>query len=56
MQDSRAAGLSLSQSLTVAMSKLPESTIKALNKDVNNLAGLYEQIKEDACKKYLKGV
>jgi hypothetical protein len=31
MSDSRAADVSLSQSLTTAMSKLPESTIKSLN-------------------------
>ena len=54
MSNSRAAGLSLSQSLTTAMSELPESTIKALKKDINNLAGPTKKIKEDACKKYLK--
>jgi len=54
MSDSRAAGVSLSQSLTTAMSELPESTIKALKKDTNNLAGPNKKIKQDACKKYLK--
>ena len=54
MSDSRAAGVSLSQSLTTAMSELPESTIKALKKDINNLAGPNKKIKQDACKKYLK--
>ena len=54
MSDSRAAGVSLSQSLTEAMSELPESTIKALKKDVNNLAGPNKKIKQDACEKYLK--
>jgi hypothetical protein len=54
MSDSRAAGVSLSQSLTVAISELPESTIKALKKDINNLAGPNKKIKQDACKNYLK--
>ena len=54
MSDSRAAGVSLSQSLTTAMSELPESTIKALKKDTNNLAGPNKKIKQNACKKYLK--
>lgn len=54
MSNSRAAGVSLSQSLTTAMSELPESTIKALKKDTNNLAGPNKKIKEDACKNYLK--
>ena len=54
MSDSRAAGVSLSESLTTAMSELPESTIKALKKDINNLAGPNKKIKQDACKKYLK--
>jgi len=54
MSDSRAASVSLSQSLTAAMSELPESTIKALKKDINNLAGPNKKIKQDACKKYLK--
>lgn len=54
MSNSRAAGVSLSESLTTAMSELPESTIKSLKKDTNNLAGANKKIKEDACKKYLK--
>jgi len=54
MSNSRAAGVSLSESLTTAMSELPESTIKALKKDTNNLAGPNKKIKQDACKKYLK--
>ena len=54
MSNSRAAGVSLSESLTTAMSELPESTIKALKKDINNLAGPNKKIKQDACKKYLK--
>ena len=54
MSDSRAAGVSLSQSLTTAMSELPDGTVKALKKDTNNLAGPNKKIKQDACKKYLK--
>ena len=54
MSDSRAAGVSLSQSLTTAMSELPDGTVKALKKDTNNLAGSNKKIKQDACKKYLK--
>ena len=54
MSNSRAAGVSLSESLTTAMSELPESTIKSLKKDTNNLAGINKKIKEDACKEYLK--
>jgi hypothetical protein len=54
MSDSRAAGVSLSQSLTTAMSALPDGTVKALKKDTNNLAGPNKKIKQDACKKYLK--
>jgi len=54
MSDSRAAGVSLSQSLTTAMSELPDRTVKALKKDTNNLAGPNKKIKQDACKKYLK--
>jgi|TARA_Y100000389_G_scaffold152133_1_gene152007 hypothetical protein len=54
MSDSRAAGVSLSQSLTAAMSELPESTIKTLKKDTNNLAGANKKIKQDACEEYLK--
>jgi len=54
MSDSRAASVSLSQSLTTAMSELPDGTVKALKKDTNNLAGPNKKIKQDACKKYLK--
>ena len=54
MSSSRAAGVSLSQSLTTSMSQLPESTIKSLKKDTNNLAGPNKKIKQDACKKFLK--
>ena len=54
MSDSRATGVSLSQSLTEAMSVLPDGTVKALKKDTNNLAGPNKKIKQDACKKYLK--
>ena len=54
MSDSRAARVSLSQSLTKAMSELPDGIVKALKKDTNNLAGPNKNIKEDACKKYLK--
>ncbi len=54
MSSSRTAGVSLSQSLTTSMSQLPESTIKALKKDTNNLAGPNKKIKQDACKEYLK--
>lgn len=39
MSSPRAAGVSLSQSLTASMSQLPETTVKALKKDTNNLAG-----------------
>ena len=54
MSNSRAAGVSLSESLTTAMSELPDGTVKALKKDTNNLAGPNKKIKQDACKKYLK--
>ena len=54
MSSSRAAGVSLSQSLTTSMSQLPETTIKALKKDTNNLAGPNKKIKQDACKEFLK--
>ena len=54
MSESRSAGVSLSQSLTTAMSALPDGTVKALKKDTNNLAGPNKKIKQDACKKYLK--
>ena len=54
MSSSRAAGVSLSQSLRASMSKLPESTIKTLKKDTNNLAGSNKKIKQDACEEYLK--
>jgi hypothetical protein len=54
MSSSRAAGVSLSQSLTTSISQLPETTIKALKKDTNNLAGPNKKIKQDACKKFLK--
>ena len=54
MSSSRAAGVSLSQSLTTSMSQLPESTIKSLKKDTNNLAGPNKKIKQDACKEFLK--
>jgi hypothetical protein len=54
MSSSRAAGVSLSQSLTTSMSQLPESTVKSLKKDTNNLAGPNKKIKQDACKEFLK--
>ena len=54
MSGSRTAGVSLSQSLSTAISELPESTIKSLKKDTNNLAGANKKIKQEACKKYLK--
>ena len=54
MSSARTAGVSLSQSLTSSISLLPESTIKALKKDINNLAGPNKKIKQDACKEYLK--
>ena len=54
MSDSRAARVSLSQSLTKAMSELPDGIVNALKKDTNNLAGPNKNIKEDACKKYLE--
>ena len=54
MSGSRAAGVSLSQSLTTSISQLPETTIKALKKDTNNLAGPNKKIKQDACKEFLK--
>ena len=54
MSSSRAAGVSLSQSLTTSISQLPETTIKALKKDTNNLAGPNKKIKQDACKEFLK--
>jgi hypothetical protein len=54
MSGSRAAGVSLSQSLSTAMSELPESTVRTLKKDTNNLAGTNKKIKQDACEEYLK--
>ena len=55
MSDSRAAAISsLSQSLALSMSQLPESTLKALKKDTNNLAGINKKIKKEPCEKYLK--
>lgn len=54
MSSSREEGVSLSQSLTTAISKLPESTVKTLKKDTNNLAGANKKIKQEACKEYLK--
>ena len=54
MSSSRATGISLSQSLTKAMSELPDGIVNALKKDTNNLAGPNKNIKEDACKKYLE--
>ena len=55
MSDSRAAYISsLSQSLALSMSELPESTLKALKKDTNNLAGINKKIKKEPCEKYLK--
>ena len=53
MSSARTTGVSLSQSLTNALSQLPDSTIKALKKDTNNLAGPNKKIKQDACKEYL---
>ena len=54
MSSSRVAGVSLSQSLAYAMSELPESTIKTLKKDANNLAGTNKKIKQEACYEFLK--
>jgi hypothetical protein len=54
MSGSRATGVSLSQSLSTAISELSESTVKALKKDTNNLAGPYKKIKQKACQEYLK--
>jgi hypothetical protein len=54
MPSSRAAGVSLSQLLATSMSELPESTIRNLKKDTNNLAGPNKKIKQEACEEYLK--
>lgn len=54
MFGSRATGVSLSQSLSTAISELSESTVKALKKDTNNLAGPNKKIKQKACQEYLK--
>ena len=54
MSGSRAEGVSLSQSLSTAISELPESTVRTLKKDTNNLAGANKKIKHEACKEYLK--
>ena len=54
MSGSRAAGVSLSQYLTTAISELPETTVKTLNKNKNDLAGKNKNIKQEACEKYLK--
>lgn len=54
MSNSREAGISLSESLTAAMSQIPESTVKTFKKDANNLAGANKKIKQEACKEYLK--
>ena len=54
MSGSRATGVSLSQSLSTAMSQLSESTVKSLKKDTNNLAGANKKIKQEACEEYLK--
>jgi hypothetical protein len=54
MPGSRAAGVSLSQLLATSMSELPESTIRNLKKDTNNLAGPNKKIKQEACEEYLK--
>jgi hypothetical protein len=54
MSGSRAAGVSLSQLLATSMSELPESTIRNLKKDTNNLAGPNKKIKQEACEEYLK--
>ena len=54
MSGSRAAGVSLSQSLSTAMSQLSESTVRSLKKDTNNLAGANKKIKQEACEEYLK--
>ena len=54
MSGSRAAGVSLSQSLSTAMSKLSESNVRTLRKDTNNLAGAKKKIKQEACEEYLK--
>lgn len=54
MSSSRAAGVSLSQSLSTAISEMPESTVRTLKKDTNNLAGPNKKIKQEACEEYLK--
>ena len=54
MSNTIAANVSLSQSLTFAMSQLPNSTIRSLKKDANNLAGANKKIKQEACEEYLK--
>jgi len=54
MSGSRATGVSLSQSLSTAMSKLSESNVRTLRKDANNLAGAKKKIKQEACEEYLK--
>tara|TARA_B100000795_G_C22785844_1_gene434571 strand:- start:371 stop:2086 length:1716 start_codon:yes stop_codon:yes gene_type:complete len=53
MSGSREAGISLSQTLRTSISSIPETTLKSLKKDTNNLAGPSKKIKESACKKYL---
>ena len=54
MSGSRAVDVSLYKLLLTAISKLPESTVKALKKDTNNLAGPNKKIKQEACQEYLK--
>ena len=54
MSGSRATGVSLSQSLSTSISELPESTVRTLKKDANNLAGANKNIKQEACEEYLK--
>ena len=54
MSGLRTTGVSLSQSLASAISQLPETTIKALKKDTNNLAGANKKIKQTDCEEYLK--
>jgi len=54
MSGSRAAGVSLSESLSTAMSELSDSTVRTLKKDTNNLAGSTKKIKQEACEEYLK--
>ena len=50
MSGSRATGVSLSQSLSTAMSKLSESNVRTLRKDTNNLAGAKKKLSKKLVK------